>query len=468
MTPIIHSNPCCKSELDLFSTNLTNTSILSSHYTQHTTAQAFKSTDDTIEISVTGTSNYIDLNNIYMVSEINVKKKGSSDDWSDNLKASTINNLAHSMFKNVEVSLTVKNDDTTITNYDSHYAYKAYLLNLLNYSEESKEGWLKNAFYYKDTSGQFDNITEQKTETDSQFLSTNRRSSSQFTYNESDKKIVIDTKQYNTGYIDRQNELKVGKGKLKFITPLHVDFLKSNKLLKDGIGMKFKFIRNSNQFCMMGEDPTEIFLLSLKLLVRKTVISEEVKKAHNNAFKISPIMYPFTTTKMRVFSINKDVFENGSGLSLGKIVPNKVIVGLVEHGNMHGDYKLNPFNFKDFGLQEIFIVTGNNTFTIKLNRYDSDFLDAYHSLCETLDVYGRNRCPIKKEDFLNGNCLFAFNLSPDKGCMGQFNNIRTADVNLHLQFKTETTTTLKVIVLCEYDNQISINNDEELSYAVKI
>ena len=40
---------------------------------------------------------------------------------------------------------------------DSHYAYKAYLLNLLNFGYEAKKTWLQSGFFYKDTHSEFDN-----------------------------------------------------------------------------------------------------------------------------------------------------------------------------------------------------------------------------------------------------------------------------------------------------------------------
>ena len=46
---------------------------------------------------------------------------------------------------------------------NSHYAYKAYLLNLLNFGQEAKNTWIQSGCFYKDTSEQLDNIEIQAT-----------------------------------------------------------------------------------------------------------------------------------------------------------------------------------------------------------------------------------------------------------------------------------------------------------------
>jgi len=69
MSYIKNSNPCCKSELDLFSTNPTNSSIISSSYSTHGPKSVFQKDQKLYEIEVAASDEYIDLNDIYLMTE---------------------------------------------------------------------------------------------------------------------------------------------------------------------------------------------------------------------------------------------------------------------------------------------------------------------------------------------------------------------------------------------------------------
>lgn len=71
---------------------------------------------------------------------------------------------------------------------------------------------------------------------------------------------------------------------------------------------------------------------------------------------------------------------------------------------------------------------------------------------------------MKKSDYFRGNCLFCFNLSPDKGCSDQFNTIRTGSIQMKLNFKENVDKKLRLISIMEYDNQININKKMEVNF----
>ncbi len=231
--------------------------------------------------------------------------------------------------------------------------------------------------------------------------------------------------------------------------------------------MKFNFTRNEDDFCLMGADKGTVVINKIHIMVRKCMINDEVKKAHQLALKISPLKYPIKTTKMFIYAINKETTGNDQEFGLGSVLPNKVIFGIVTDASYQGTSTTNPFKFLDHNLKEVKLVANTSTFNT-LNEFDKVFSEGYHSICDTLNYYGNNHCPISKDEYLGGNCLFAFNLNPDKGCSDQFNYIRTGNVGLKLKLKTVASENLKIVVLCEYDNQINIDDDYILTTAVNV
>lgn len=462
MSYITNSNPCCKSELDLFSTNPTNTSIISSSYTQHGPKSAFQDAQKSYEIEVSASDEYIDLNDIYLMTELQLTNEGNA--WNKSKINGPVNNLAHSLWNNVEVSLFLGNKYIPIESEHSNYAYKAYFMDLLNYNEDGKKGWLQNALFVKDTEGEFSNTKIEPENTNT--VTTDKRRTTTFTI--TDTTIKTETTKLNAGYLRRREIVSSSNGKIKLISQIHCDLLKSNKLLLNQIGMKFNFSLNETNFCLMGTDAGKITIKKMNLMVRKCVVREEVKKAHQAAWKISPLRYPIKTTKMYIYAIDKDSLGNTQQFGLGKILPNKVIFGIVTDQAYQGTLAKNPFEFIHHDVTEITLIANSNAFKITMNEFTNDFSEGYHSLCDTLNFYGNNVCPISKDEYVDGNCLFGFNLNPDKGCSDQFNYIRSGDVGLKLKLKSGAIENLKIIIMCEYDNQININDNNDLDFAVHI
>ena len=74
-------------------------------------------------------------------------------------KAVPVNNFLHSLFEMVSVQCKNKEKDNT----DSQYAYKSYVLDMLNSNHETKNTLLSSSLFYKDTAGEFNNfVTETK------------------------------------------------------------------------------------------------------------------------------------------------------------------------------------------------------------------------------------------------------------------------------------------------------------------
>ena len=449
MNCIKNSGECLKSELDLFYSVPTNTSIISSAYTT-VSSNPLLGNEENFQININGSEEYTDLSDIYLELEIAITNNEQFDE--SKFLIGPINNLAHSLFKRVELSIGCGLNRKLVEVGNSHYAYKAYLLNLLNYGVEAKEGWMQSGLFYMDTSGEFNNTAMNSIETKS------------LKSEDSDIINVYMPKSANKGFLERRQNFIDGKGKIKLIIPLHCDFLHTNKFLLNNIGLYFEFERNKDSFLLMGSDKSfKIKIKKADIMVRKCQINDTIKIAHRKALEISDIKYPIKQNKIMV-SVIDDGTQEHTITTLGSYIPNKIICGLVNDSAYNGTFDKNPFNFELFNLQSITLIINDSVKIIKMNEYINDISEGYHSLCESLNMYGQSNSVIKKSEYLRGNCFFCFNTSPDKGCNDQFNTIRTGTVQIILNFKENTDKKLRLISFLEFDNQININKKMEINF----
>ena len=137
MSYLSNSSECAKSELDLFYVPSTNTSLESGIWTEHSPISLI---DKSIDFFIAGTSNYIHLNRTQLYLNVSIlNDKG--DPISENDAVAPVNNLANSLFKQVEIKLNGNSVEPT----NNGYAYKAYFSDLLNYGKDAKSSFLKNS-----------------------------------------------------------------------------------------------------------------------------------------------------------------------------------------------------------------------------------------------------------------------------------------------------------------------------------
>lgn len=453
MTSIGGSMPCCKSELDLFYSLPTNTSIISSSYTN--VQQILTGKEENFSIDIVGNDDYIDLNDIYL--KLEVKISDDAELITTNSQVGPINNFAHSLFRKIDLSIGKGLQQTLVEIGSSNYGYKAYLLNLLNYGDDAKESWMQSGLFYKDKAGMFDNIniSEHKT--------IKMTAESQVSGTE-----IIDLTEdlpVNPGFVSRRKQFVDGNGIIKLIIPLHLDLLHSNRFLLNHMGLFFNFEKSKDSFVLMGQSGKDwnAKIIKASIRVRKCTIHEKVKMAHINAMQISPAIYPLRQNKVYVSTMENGSMEYTISSTTSKI-PNKIVCGLVLDAAYNGSFSQNPFNFQDFKLTTITLIVNNEHRVIQINKASKDFIEGFHSINESLNLYGQLGNGIKKEEYLDGNCLFCFNLNPDKGCEEQFNTLKEGSISFVLNFSENVDQKLKFIVLMEHDNQIKINNKHEILF----
>ena len=144
-------------ELDIFSLPPTQESISKTYYTEHRPLSTLSSTQQ-IQFSVNSAiDEYINLRDtlFYIKLKVNLKKATdvTDDDWK---KIQPVNNLLHSIFKNIHLDI----DNKNITRTPPTYAYKSYFENLLGFTETSKVGYMSAQGWINDFDANIQTFTE--------------------------------------------------------------------------------------------------------------------------------------------------------------------------------------------------------------------------------------------------------------------------------------------------------------------
>ena len=102
MKRITDSSECCKSELDLFYSLPTNSSIISSSYIT-VSSNPLSGEEENFDININGSEEYTDLSDIYLKLQVQITNGDSFD--SNNFPIGPINNFGHSLFKKIDLSI---------------------------------------------------------------------------------------------------------------------------------------------------------------------------------------------------------------------------------------------------------------------------------------------------------------------------------------------------------------------------
>jgi len=99
---------------------------------------------------------YIDLNSVRLLLRVKLVKIDSSDiEGAEPNTLGCVNNLLHSMFSSLTISLNGK----PVTLHETNYNYKAYLEKLLNYGSDASGTHLVSSFCYLDSPGELKDKT---------------------------------------------------------------------------------------------------------------------------------------------------------------------------------------------------------------------------------------------------------------------------------------------------------------------
>lgn len=429
----LHNNSCecVKSELDIFALPSTQTSIENGQWIHYKPISSLND-DGPIEFQVPGTGDdYIDLSHTLL----QIKAKVLNDD-STSLPATTIvapvNNWLHSIFSQLDIYLNQK----LISPPNNTYAYRAYLETLLNYGPAAKKTHLTCGLWYEDTTNKMDSLDDS-----------------------------------NEGFKKRLQFVKESK-EVEMIGHLHGDIFNQEKFLINGVELQVKLVRSKEGFNLMSsmtDAKFKVNIIEASLIVRRVRINPTVLLAHQKVLATTTAKYPIARAEVKVLTIPSGVQgKTLDNIFLGQI-PKRCIIGFVNNVAFNGNLSMNPFNFQNYNINSFSLYVDGQQIpskTLQPSFNNNVYTTLYHTLFSGTGIHFLNEGnSISREDYPNGYCLMAFDLSPDLSANSHthWNLIRYGSVRLEVRFESALTSTVNCVVYAEFDNIIEINKNRDIT-----
>jgi len=250
---------------------------------------------------------------------------------------------------------------------------------LLTYGQDAKSSQLTSALYYKDTSGNMDSLDFANADAINNGLATRRR-------------------------LTRQSQV------IDMMGRIHADIFFQERYMLNEVGVKIKLICSKDAFCLMGDDDYKVKITHASLFVRKVKLMPSVFLAHAKALERGTAKYPIRRVVCKSFAIPQNYLGvNHQKLFSGQL-PTRIVIGLVTNQAFNGHREQDPFNFRNFNLQEIALyLDGQQQHAVRPTQPNiaaGQYIRAYNTIfAGTGKLDGDEGLFIDREDYGNGYAL---------------------------------------------------------------
>ena len=436
---------CTRSEIDLFSSRPVQTDMEQATWARFYPKTSIDASSPIVfEIEVpremylqTDNMNLYTKNSIMAPTGAAIANAAANDDPAVNRRVYPINYFGNTRFNNVDVYLNGKSIGTS----DNMYPYRSMFECLLNYSGEAKQTQMAMGLFHKDT-GQFEQADLGAT--------------------------IIAENCGNTGARARYN-LGARSRTFETLTKVHVDICSQERFLMTGNKLRLVFHRAPSNFALMANQETEDFKVlchSAYLSARLVNISNSVLVEHQARLLKEPALYPLRHVKMRFFTKPANSSDLSQNNLVTGVIPNRIVIGIVDTDAFNGLYTKNPFNFKHCNASEAILRVGNTALPVpKIStHYDNDeFKEAYMSMFTgTTGLFDDVGYGITLDDYKNGHTLLVFDLTPDQNQQENENVINTGEVNLELKLRGNNQNGVTLVCYMEYSGLLRIDHNKDV------
>lgn len=420
-----HSSPvCCKSELDLFSMNPTQTSIEESNFISINPIHAVTNTDIPLEFNIPGTSDqYLDPSSIFLYLKVKLMNEDGSDlSGTDHIVYPTTNFL-YSCFSQFEVYL----NETSLGASAANYPYRCYIETLLNFSQDAKKSHLQSVGYY----------------------------------NLKDEPSVIDT-------ISKRK-----RNTFEYYGRVHGDIFSQERLILPSVDVRIRLTRSPPQFALNVQSkasattlaPKPIYqILDTYLYVRKVKLSPMKHLEIEKALVSSTAKYPINRVETKIFNFTQGLSTvNINNMIMGNL-PKKVIIGIIDHSALSGQYSANPFKFKHHGLKELSLILNgqnhNRSYKMEYNDDGSPLCSRpfYELFANTISCSDAGT-GIDLDSYSSNSNLYAFDLTADCCASTGFhlNIVKQGTLGLNLSFENPLVLPISILIYFEFQQLVELD-----------
>ena len=313
--------------------------------------------------------------------------KADGNDISDQDDVSIANLMCHNLFKQVELYV----NGTQVVDLSSPtYPWKAFLETYLSYSSNVKNTSLQSSLFHDDEAHPWPPKFKKADGSD----------------------------------LQERNKLIEKSKQCFFVTPIHIDFFNSERMLPPLIDLKLRFTRANQNFGIISPDNAmyKIKLVDLKLEMRKVLADIETRKQFEVQLMRNPAIFPYPMSKIRMHTLSRGITsQNLQNIVSGRL-PRTIIIGLLHTESYSGSTKFNPFYFHHFDLNYLCLrINGQNypSQPFKPNWDTGNFMREYRHTIDSCGIAHDNISNgLTPKLFANSKTIYCFDLSPDV-CNGE-------------------------------------------------
>lgn len=427
---------CLKSGLDIFLKRSIQTSVLNSHtVTYKPIAPADNPAQ--LEFNCSGHSDfYIDLNSVRLLLRLKLVKTDGSDLTSaEPNSVGCVNNLLHSMFSSLSVSLNGK----PVSLHETNYHYKAYIEKLLNYGTDASGTHLVSSFWFLDSAT-------------------------------ADGSLAADKE--NIGYSTRLSYLKDSQT-IELYGRLHADLFNSDRMLINGVDMNIKLTRATEAFYLLS--PSDDVKLRIKILDATLFLTQAELKpplllAHANVLGMKKkAHYPITHTQIKTFTSGAGTQQVSIDNAFLGPVPERLLIAFVKNTAFVGSASTNPFQFHHYDMAYLVLYVNGVQYPAEALTMDcsSPFgaTRAYETLFSSTGIHHDDRGHMITMDmFTKGFFILGFDLTPDREAdEGHISLPRQGNVRLEARFKKALPEPVTCILYAEFPGHVEIDNSRNVT-----
>lgn len=434
---------CSKSELDLFSQSPLQTSILGTTEVALKPVNSLGDDPSVIEfISLGHGDTYRDLSSVYLRLRVRLMKKrpntehdSTNTDSTKKSKSCVVNNLIHSLFRQVSVYL----NGVPVSQSNNDYGYRAYFENLLNYGQDAVSTHLESVGWAIDE-GEMDTVDASK----------------------------------NKGFKMREDRMLNSKT-VELYSRIHVDMFNQHRLLLNGVDLRIVMSLEKPEFFVMEKDEGSSFIKidEATLYINHVQINPDILLSNERILNNKNAMATYNYRRVEVKSYT--VSADQRSLSLDNVVigqlPNLILFSMVDNLAYCGKRSKNPFNFDHNKISHYQLLI--NGVQVPTEPYVFDYTAAdnpistrgYVSLFKDTGVHYFDRGhQITKKAFDSGFFIIATDLTADRSTesSGCGNLLNQGTVRIEARFSEPLKETITCLVYCEYDTTLKIDQQRNV------
>ncbi len=257
---------------------------------------------------------------------------------------------------------------------------------------------------------------------------------------------------------------------IDMIGRIHSDIFFQERYMLNEVNIRIKLSRSKDDFCLMssGDQKFKVQITATALLIRKVKISPSVYLSHAKALENGMAKYPIRRVICKTFTIPSGHLDVSHEKLFAGQLPTRMVIGCIDNAAFNGSVSKNPFNFKNFKLNELMVYLDGQQHAIKplsMNYAGGQYVSAFMSLFSgTGKANGDEGNGIDRADFANGYALYAFDLTPDLSDGDHFNLTRQGSVRVDMKFAESLSNTVTVVAYAEFENIIEIDRSRNVIF----